>query len=321
MKILVAGGAGYVGSKLVPELISLGYEVDVVDLFWFGNNLPANVNVAKKNILDLGVEDLRGYDRVIFLAGLSNDPMAEYSPGKNFVYNAAIPAYLAYQSKMAGVKRFILASSCSVYGYTVDELYGEESPTTSKTPYGLSKLQAEAGCLQLADENFSVIIFRKGTISGDSPRMRFDLVVNTLFKFAISTGEITINNPSLWRPILDIRDAIQGYLRAIQANQSISGIFNLASENCTIGSIGDIVAERVEKRTGRKIKINLKKQEDYRNYKVSFEKAEQILGFKSRYSIDTIIDSLFDKLDKYGDFSNPYFYNIEIFKKLDKGEI
>jgi len=247
--------------------------------------------------------------------------MAEYSPGKNFVYNAAIPAYLAYQSKRAGVKRFILASSCSVYGYTVDELYGEESPTTSKAPYGLSKLQAEAGCLQLADENFSVIAFRKGTISGDSPRMRFDLVVNTLFKFAVSTGEITINNPSIWRPILDIRDAIQGYLRAIQANQSISGIFNLTSENCTVGSIGDIVAERVEKRTGRKIKINLKNMEDYRNYKVSFEKAEHILGFKPRYSIDTIIDSLFEKLDKYGDFNNPYFYNIEIFKKLDQENI
>lgn len=112
MRLLVAGGAGYVGSALIPRLLERGYMVDVVDLFWFGNNLPAETGLLNKDLFDVTVEDLKDYDQVIFLAGLSNDPMAEYSPNKNFVYNAAAPAYLAYTAKKAGVKRYAYASSC-----------------------------------------------------------------------------------------------------------------------------------------------------------------------------------------------------------------
>src|SRR5205823_2330354 len=125
MKILIAGGAGYVGSVLIPRLLDRGYEVDVVDLFWFGNHLPSNVGILNKDIFDLTVNDLKAYDQVIFLAGLSNDPMAEYSPSKNFIFNAAAPAYLAYTAKNAKVRRYIYASSCSVYGYTENELFDE----------------------------------------------------------------------------------------------------------------------------------------------------------------------------------------------------
>src|SRR4030065_1992307 len=109
MKILIAGGAGYIGSALIPKLVSRGYKVDVVDLLWFGNQLPSEVKVINKDIFDLHETDLDGYDQVIFLAGLSNDPMAEHSPGMNFIYNAAAPAYLAYLSKKLKVKRFIYA--------------------------------------------------------------------------------------------------------------------------------------------------------------------------------------------------------------------
>jgi nucleoside-diphosphate-sugar epimerase len=119
MKILVAGGAGYIGSVLVPKLVARGYDVDVVDLLWFGSTLPPEVRVMRRDVLDLTQEELTGYDTVVFLAGLSNDPMAEYSPGKNFIFNAASPAYLAYIAKRARVRRFVYASSCSVYGYTV----------------------------------------------------------------------------------------------------------------------------------------------------------------------------------------------------------
>jgi len=118
MKLLIAGGAGYVGSVLIPKLLDRGYKVDVVDLFWFGNHLPKQTGILNKDIFHLSQEDLEPYDQVMFLAGLSNDPMAEYSPSKNFVFNAAAPAYLAYIAKVAKVKRFIYASSCSVYGYT-----------------------------------------------------------------------------------------------------------------------------------------------------------------------------------------------------------
>src|ERR1051325_10671443 len=149
MRILVAGGAGYIGSVLVPKLQARGYEVDVVDLLWFGNHLPAGVRLIEKDILELEEAELRGYDQVVFLAGLSNDPMAEYSPSRNFVFNAACPAYLAYRAKRAGARRFVYASSCSVYGFTENELYDENSPAISQYPYGISKLQGEFAAMQL----------------------------------------------------------------------------------------------------------------------------------------------------------------------------
>src|SRR4051794_26823160 len=185
MKLLVAGGAGYLGSVLIPRLLERGYKVDVVDLFWFGNHLPREVGILNKDIFQLSVEDLEPYDQGIFLAGLSNDPMAEYSPSKNFVFNAAAPAYLGYIGKKAKVKRYIYASSCSVYGYTENELFDETRPVSSSYPYGISKLQGEQAATQLIDENFSVISLRKGTISGYSPRMRLDLIINTMFKAAM----------------------------------------------------------------------------------------------------------------------------------------
>jgi len=131
MRILVAGGAGYIGSVLVPYLLEREYDVDVLDLLWFGNHLPDGVRVIEKDIMSITEDDIKGYDHVIFIAGLSNDPMAEYSPMRNFVDNAAAPAYLAYIAKRVGVKRYIFGSSCSVYGYTVNELYDETSPAIS----------------------------------------------------------------------------------------------------------------------------------------------------------------------------------------------
>src|ERR1700680_74031 len=149
MKILIAGGAGYVGNVMIPKLLDRNYKVDVVDLFWFGNHLPRQVGILNKDIFQLTVEDLEAYDEVIFLAGLSNDPMAEYSPSKNFIFNAAAPAYLAYVSKKAKVKRYVYACSCSVYGYTVNELFDETRPVSSFYPYGISKLQGEQAAMNL----------------------------------------------------------------------------------------------------------------------------------------------------------------------------
>src|ERR1700721_2571928 len=240
MKVLIAGGAGYVGNVLIPKLLDRGYKVDVVDMFWFGNHLPRQVGILNKDIFQLSVEDLEPYEQVIFLAGLSTDPMAEFSPSKNFIFNAAAPAYLAYTAKNAKVKRYIYASSCSVYGYTENELYDETRAVSSSYPYGISKLQGEQAAMQLADSDFSVISLRKGTISGYSPRMRFDLIINTMFKHAMKNHTITVNNPSIWRPILSIEDAAMAYTRAVEANESISGIFNIASGNHTVGEIADI---------------------------------------------------------------------------------
>ncbi len=320
MNILLAGGAGYIGSSLVPVLLERGYSLTVADLLWFGKNLPAAAPVIQQDIFHLQEKDLKGFDQVIFLAGLSNDPMAEFSPSKNFVSNAAAPAYLAYIAKRAGVRRYIYAGSCSVYGYTVNELYGETSPAVSQYPYGISKLQGEQAALQLGDKGFSVICFRQGTVSGYSPRMRLDLIVNTMFKTAMQKGEIVVNNPSIWRPILSIEDAVSAYVRAIEASEDISGVFNIASGNYTVGETADVVKDGVERNHGKKIKLTIKHLQDYRNYKVSVEKAVNILSFKPRHTVSSIVDDLSRNLEKFKDFENPAYYNIRVFEALEAAE-
>lgn len=319
-KILVVGGAGYIGTLLCNELYNRGYDVHIVDLLWFGNNLIPELKdkVKTLDVFDLTTEDLRGFDAVVFVAGLSNDPMADYSPAKNFISNSASPAYLAYIAKKAGVKRMIYASSCSVYGYAIDQFYDENGPTTAVYPYGISKLQGEKSVLQLADDSFSVIALRKGTVSGVSPRMRFDLVVNTMFKTAITTGKITLSNPGIWRPILSITDCVSAYIRSIEADPSISGVFNVASENCTIGQIADIVKETLKKRMNTETKLINNDIKDVRNYKVNCDKAKTILGFLPNHGVKEIVESLIQNRENFGDMENPLYYNIKTFVDIDK---
>jgi nucleoside-diphosphate-sugar epimerase len=316
MKILIAGGAGYIGSVLTPRLIDRGYEVDVVDLLWFGKHLPEDIKVLGKDVMELKEADLEGYSQVIFLAGLSNDPMAEYSPARNFVENGSSPAYLAYIAKRAGVKRFIYGGSCSVYGYTVNELYDETFATVSSYPYGISKLQGEFASMQLRDDNFSVICFRQGTVSGYSPRMRLDLIINTMFKSALRDGVITVNNPSIWRPLLAIQDAASAYTRAVEAPQEISGVFNIASGNYTVGEVADYVKLGIKEHLDVDCKIQIKNIQDYRNYKVNFEKAKRVLSFRPRYEVEDIVKELAEHVDYFKDFENVKYYNIGTFKNL-----
>jgi len=317
MRILIAGGAGYIGAVLIPKLMDRGYGVDIVDLFWFGNNLPSNVGVLHKDIFDLQTSDLAGYDQVIFLAGLSNDPMADFSPAKNFIFNASAPAYLAYIAKKAKVKRYIYASSCSVYGYTENELFDENCPVNSSYPYGISKLQGERAVMQMVDSDFSVIALRKGTVSGYSPRMRYDLIINTMFKCAMKEGVIHVNDPAIWRPFLGIEDAAMAYTRAIEANDSLSGIFNIASGNHTVGEVADLVKITMEEEFGKKIALDIRHIRDARNYKVSIERANTILSFHPHHSVKSIVRNLISNMDKCSDWDNPRYYNIHVFKTLE----
>ncbi|MGC2636805.1 MAG: SDR family oxidoreductase [Acidobacteriaceae bacterium] len=317
MRILIAGGAGYVGSVLIPKLQDRGYDISVVDLFWFGNHLPSSVAILHKDIFDLQTSDLAGFDQVIFLAGLSNDPMADFSPSKNFVFNASAPAYLAYIAKKAGVHRYIYASSCSVYGYTENELFDEDQPVSSSYPYGISKLQGERAVMQMVDKDFSVISLRKGTVSGYSPRMRYDLIINTMFKCAMQTGVIRVNNPAIWRPFLSIEDAAMAYTRAVEANDSLSGIFNIASGNHTVGEIADLVKLALDEDLGKKIGLDIQHIKDVRNYKVSIERAKNVLSFHPHHSVRSIVRNLIDNMDKCSDWDNPDYYNIQVFKHLE----
>jgi nucleoside-diphosphate-sugar epimerase len=304
LRILVAGGAGYIGSALIPKLLERGYDVDVVDLFWFGNHLPPEVGNVNRDIFDLQTTDLKEYEQVIFLAGLSNDPMAEFSPSKNFIFNAAAPAYLCYIARQAGVRRYVYASSCSVYGYTENELFDEDRPVSSSYPYGISKLQGERAVLQFADRDFSVIALRKGTVSGYSPRMRLDLIVNTMFKSAMKEGIVRVNNPAIWRPVLGIEDACTAYIRAIEASESISG------------EVADLVRTTIEQETGAKVALDLNHIKDIRNYKVSIERARNVLSFHPHHDVRWIVRNLLENMSKFSEWDNPNYYNIQVFKSF-----
>jgi nucleoside-diphosphate-sugar epimerase len=319
MRLLIAGGAGYVGSRLVPALAERGYEVEVIDQLWFGNYLPPDVPVHKRDLFDVTESDLKGFDQLVFLGGLSNDPMAEFSPAQNFVANGALPAYLAFTAKRAGVRRLIYASSCSVYGYTEDQLYGEEDPVTCSYPYGISKLQGERAALQLQDDAFSVIALRQGTVCGWSPRMRFDLIVNTMVKTALTTGTITVNNPSIWRPLLDIRDGAAAFTRAVQASLKLSGVFNVASGNFTVGQVADLVKEELERETGQRVRLDIRNVQDFRNYKVTCDRAKVELGFQPQYAVRDMVADVMAHRAEYGDFEQDRYYNIRVFKRLADG--
>lgn len=320
MKILVAGGAGYVGSCLVPKLLSRGYAVTVADQLWFGNGIlcpPGTYELWQRDVTSLAPDDLRGFDCVVFIAGLSSDPMAEFSPRENFIQNAAAPAYLSYVAKQAGVRRFVHGGSCSVYGYAADRLYDETSPAVSAYPYGISKLQGEFASMQLADGDFSVIGLRKGTISGYSTRMRFDLVVNAMFRSAMVEKVVRVNNPSIWRPILAMQDAVDGYVRAIEAAPDISGIFNLASENYTVGEIGDTVCSAVNELMNAGAHVEIRQVQDFRNYKVTWQKARDILGFHPHRCVRDIVADLADNyLDLKRRFDDDSCYNVRVFKRM-----
>jgi nucleoside-diphosphate-sugar epimerase len=200
----------------------------------------------------------------------------------------------------------------------VNELYDETRPVASSYPYGISKLQGEQGVMSLVDDQFSVIALRKGTISGYSPRMRLDLIVNTMFRTALHEGVITINNPSIWRPILAMEDAISAYIRVIEAHESISGIFNIASGNYTVGEVGDRVKAEVEQQLGKKVSLTIRHMQDFRNYKVSIEKAKNVLSFHPQSDVRGIVRQLIKEIDKFSDWDNPEYHNIQVFRKLEK---
>jgi nucleoside-diphosphate-sugar epimerase len=319
MKILVAGGAGYVGSVLVPMLQARGHDVTVADACWFGNHLPANTPLVQRDLFALDEKSLAGYEQVIFLAGLSNDPMAEYDPALNFVQNAALPAYLAYCARRAGVWRFVYGSSCSIYGHADERDHVEGDPSNCAFPYGVSKLQGEQGALQQANGEFSVIALRQGTVNGHSPRMRFDLIVNTMFRAAVLEGRITVSHPGIWRPIIDVRDTSGAFINAVDAPAEVTGIFNVALGNFTVAQVAEAVAMETALLTGRQIDIDTQYNPDLRNYRVDTGRARQMLGFAPQYGVVDMVRSLHAHLEDYGDLNDDNYYNIRVFRKMHPG--
>lgn len=318
MKILIAGGAGYIGSRLIPELVAGGHDITVVDLLWFGAHLPPQVRVIQKDIFQLQTSELVGYDTVVFLGGLSNDPMAEFSPALNFISNGACPGYLAFIAKAAGVKKFVYGGSCSVYGLANTDMVTEKEKPNTQFPYGISKLSGEQAILQIADEAFQVVSLRQGTISGSSPRMRFDLLLNTMYMRSATEKKIVVNNPAIWRPMLAMTDLVKGYRAVIESEKRDSGVFNIASRNTTVGEAAEAVRTFFAEKYGITIEVEIKAVPDKRNYKVSNQKIIDTFGVSFSGSAQSILEDLDENIGLEYDFKNEMCYNIEVFKKLPK---
>lgn len=316
MKILIAGGCGYVGTMLAAYLYNRNYDITIIDKMFFGNDVRVPVKIIKKDLFDLVDDDIKGFEQVIFLAGVSNDPMADFSPRTNFIYNVSLPIFLAYLAKKNNVRRFIFASSCSVYGYHPDKEFTENDNINCTYPYGISKVQAEKALAMFQDDTFSIICLRKGTVCGYSYRMRFDLVINAMYKSAITTGKINVDNPSINRPILTIDDACQAYLCALKADYAISGIFNIMSFNINILSLANKLKINLEQILSKEIKINIVNKPNIRCYKSNCDKAREVLNYEPIGDLNDVIYTLHDKLSNFTDFEDDKYYNVRVFKKI-----
>lgn len=311
MNVMILGGAGYVGSRVAPVLAQT-HNVTVVDKFWFGDHLSEGIKKIKKDVMELTEADMQGIDVVVFMAGLSNDPMSEFKPTESFIQNAAAPVYTAYIAKRAGVKKYVYASTCSVYGYSPDKMKTEDSIIKCNYPYGVSKYTGEAGLFALADDFFSVVALRKGTISGWSPRMRFDLLINTMYKNLRTTNTIQISNPDLHRPMLAMEDVETVYRKAVEWLET--GVYNAVTFNTTLGQLSRDVAEWAEVTLDKRPDYKVNFMGDLRNYEADGDKL-----WGQDYPEGTtwsILDDIHAHCKDITDFSLPVYSNVERLKEL-----
>lgn len=290
MKILVTGGAGYVGSVLIPSLINEGHYVKCLDRFFFGKEFlsqkqfEGKVELIKDDIRWFDLVKLNDVDVVMDLAALSNDPVGDLNPEKTYEINHRGRSRVAQLSKKAGVKQYILASSASIYGQQ-KEVVDEDAEVNPITDYSKANRKAEIDVLPLKDNNFSVTILRFSSIYGVSPRMRFDLAVNSMVRDLYKTGKIIVGGKNNRRPFLHIKDAVKAYSLVIKAQKEIvSGhIFNVGSDdqNYEIGKLAKDVGDAI----GKKYVLETRDTSDHRSYVASFKKIKERLGFIPKFSV------------------------------------
>jgi nucleoside-diphosphate-sugar epimerase len=324
MKILITGTEGYIGSRLAPMMMALGHEVVGLDTGyyrdgWLYSDQRQLGQVPRTIIKDLRrvtVEDFEGFDAVVHLAELSNDPLGENRPEVTFEINHKGSLELARKAKSAGVTRFVYASSCSVYGVGSGDFLTETSPVNPQTAYAKCKVLVERDVGALADANFCVTFLRNATAYGASPRMRFDIVLNDLCALAWTTKRIAMTSDgSPWRPIVHIEDICHAVACALQAPvAAVNGeIFNVGqdSENYRVREIAQIVADvfpGCELSTG-------KPSADNRSYRVSFDKiTNRLPGFRCSWNAKRGAEELRDRFEKI-EF-DPQTYQFRAFTRL-----
>ena len=315
-KIVITGGAGYVGSVLTPYLISKGHKITVLDLMLYGDTLKKdkNLKIVKGDIrnIELLKEIIKGNDIVIHLACISNDPSFELNPtlGKEINLDAFTP--LVEISKNFGIKKFIYASSSSVYGVKTEKNVNESMSLEPLTDYSKFKADCEKILFRYDSKNFTTVALRPATVCGYSPRQRLDLVVNILTNLAYHNREITIFGGDQLRPNIHIQDMAKAYELFIDVDdEKINGkIFNVGFENLTVNQL----ASEVQKVIGADVTIKKLPTNDNRSYHISSKKIQEELGFVTNYNILNAIEDLkyaFDKNLLSDCLRNENYFNIK----------
>ena len=303
MRILVTGGCGYKGSVLVPKLLGRGYDVIVLDIMWFGNFLKPHprLKVVEGDVRDIDSINLDGVDAIIHLASVANDPCGDLDPKLTWEVSALATMQLADKAVRNGVRRFLYASSGSVYGIKEEEQVTEDLPLEPVSEYNKTKMVAERVLLSYSDD-MVVQMVRPATVCGLSPRMRLDVAVNLLTMQALTKGEITVLGGKQVRPNIHMEDITDVYLHLLD-HPEFTGIFNAGFENISILEI----AERAAKRVGAKIII--KESNDPRSYRVNSNKL-LATGYKPKKTVDDAIGEIVEKVRSGGLKDEDRFYNL-----------
>jgi len=328
--VLVTGGAGYIGAVLVPKLLAKGYKVKVIDLFIYGADVLDSVkdnpnlkqikgDIRNKALLE---KELSGVDAVIHLACISNDPSYELNPdlGKSINYDATVQ--LVDIAKKVGVKRFVYASSSSVYGVKEEENVTEDLPLAPLTDYSKYKALAEKYILQQGAPGFVVLVLRPATVCGYSPRLRLDLSVNILTNHAVNKGQINVFGGEQKRPNIHIEDMTDLYVKTLEyPDAKIDGkIFNAGYDNMKMKEIAGVVKKVVSKEMGNdKLEVITTPTDDNRSYHVSSAKIKRELGFEAKRSVEQAVKDLCVAY-KAGKIPNPMedkrYYNIKTMQAI-----
>jgi nucleoside-diphosphate-sugar epimerase len=302
MRILLTGHDGYIGHVLTPMLLERGHEVTGLDSCLyegcgFASGQPLSVPVIRKDVREIELEDLRGFDAVAHLAGISNDPLGDLAPQTTYSINHEASVRLARLAKQAGVKRFVFSSSCSNYGASGNDFLDESADFNPVTPYAESKVWTERDVAPMADESFSPTFLRSATAFGVSKRLRGDLVVNNLVGYAVTTGEVLIKSDGLpWRPLVHIEDISRAFVAVLEAPRELvhNEAFNvgITSENYRVREVAQMVEEIVP---NAKVTYAGDASPDARNYRVNCDRLRKVLpSFQPTWTVRKGVEEVYE---------------------------